>query len=99
MALFARLPSVPRQASSERLADDFRDVRRQTLLRENAFELLARLRLAVRVVLAPTVEGAGDAGGDLRVHRVELQDHVGGELVAAAVCGVEVFRVGCTEGA
>jgi hypothetical protein len=64
----------------------------------HAFERLPGMRLAAGVELLPAVEAAGQARGDLRVARVEFDDPLGDEGVAAAVGGVEARQVGA-EGA
>ena len=83
---------LSRPRGAQQPADDLAGVARQTRPRRQPLELAPHQRLPARVEHPPGAERGGEAGGRLRVDRVELEQPVDDEAVAAAVRRVEARR-------
>src|SRR5882672_4514473 len=92
-AAVARVSAVI-DSGGERLGHYLGHVPRQPVDIADALELRARLRLARGVELPPAIEAARHARRDLWIQRVERDDLVGEEGIAAAIGLVEARVVG-----
>ena len=74
---------------TQRLADLLEHILRQLRRGDDPFQFGAHLARPPRLVTPPAGEFGHHAGRHLRVQRIDLEDHVGNEAVAAAVGTVE----------
>src|SRR5262245_53416149 len=85
---------ISRQISAQRTNYNFGNVFRKSRRIADAFKRFLSMRASLGIEFFPTVEASGHACGDLWIERIQLDHHIGQEVVAAAVYRMEAQLIG-----